>query len=1042
MFEGCSGLTSLDLSNFETGSVTDMTSMFKDCSGLTSLDVSSFDTHNVRSMKYMFGGCSGLTSLDLSNFETGSVTDMTSMFEGCSGLTSLDLSNFETGNVTNMSDMFYGCSGLTSLDISGFETDNVTNMASMFYRCSGLTSLDVSNFETGNVGNMYQMFYGCSGLTNIDVSGFETGNVMSMSGMFKGCRGLRSLDVSNFETGNVTDMSSMFSVCKGLTSLDLSNFDTSKVTYMSDMFSYCDNLTTIYVSSSFTTENVNRSNDMFKNSTNLVGGNNTHYDSSHIDKTYARIDTNDTPGYFTEKNPETGYVNIDNVMLADEEVIISRTDYLQTRYMLAGETVTYSTSETNYDDQGNEIHWVKNGNVWTYTFYVEDPNADWFVWEEPVVAGYISNYTIDNPGTVENQQAKVINYKHENGSSGSSDDENITIEYGSLDISKVLKDSDGNILTPDDDNTEFTITVNLVAPSGYEDLISGTKIFGDYVFRDGVGIIKVHAGQTISIPGVVVGTTYSVDEMSLNGYDSSYDSNTGTIASELESAVTFINTIKERASDDPDNPYSGYVDVKLEKVVTGHFEDDDSYTFEITLNNLDEYKTYVIDKHLRNGNSEVINFVADNTGSANIRISLKNEEHIILKDIPVGAKYKVFEYAGDYTSSYSIVDSNNKHLINNTSGMNSKPNKALSTANETADEGEAIIITYSNKKEQVQDLRLVKVVTDDDDTDSYMFEIEFSNMNDGDSFNSSVGKVTADQEGKAELTIYLAGGEEAEFYSIPVGTKYRIKELASSAIASYTIVDSNGLGKIENASNTNIKPKEALSTELETVNEGENVTVTFVNDTVSVDPEEAKDKIEVSIGVTKIVVNDNEEVLENNEDTFTFELKANDDSYPMPSNAEARVVGNGTASFGTITFTETGTYTYVITEEAEDDKFTYDDTIYTVIFEVTKPEGLLEVSRTVLRNGFIGGTITFTNILKPEPDDEPSEDDKDDDEDYNKEEKEEHNNESNNDSSKSNTSDSKSKGVKTGDIVVIYLVNMAIASIVLVVSIKDKRKRR
>ncbi|MBR2744751.1 MAG: hypothetical protein IKE01_05615 [Clostridia bacterium] len=319
-------------------------------------------------------------------------------------------------------------------------------------------------------------------------------------------------------------------------------------------------------------------------------------------------------------------------------------------------------------------------------------------------------------------------------------------------------------------------------------------------------------------------------------------------------------------------------------------------------------------------------------------------------------------------------------------------------------------------------------------------------MNDGDSFNSSVGKVTADQEEKAELTVYLAGGEEAEFYSVPVGTKYRIKELASTSIASYTIVDSNGLDKIENTSSTNTRPKEALSTELETVNEGEDVTVTFVNDTVSVDPEEAKDKVEVSVGVTKIVVNENEEVLEDNEDTFTFELRANDDSYPMPSSTKATVTGNGTVSFGTITFTETGTYVYEIKEKAEDsDKYTYDDAIYTLVFEVTKPEGLLEVTRTIMRNGFMGSTITFTNILNPEPDDEPSEDDKDDDKD---EEKEEHNeNNNNNDSSNNNTSDeekesNKDNGVKTGDVVVIYLVNMAVASIVLVVSIKDKRKRR
>ena len=40
---------------------------------------------------------------------------------------------------------------------------------------------------------------------------------------------------------------------------------------------------------------------MFFGCTSLVGGNGTKFDASHIDSEYARVDTNDTPGYFTLK---------------------------------------------------------------------------------------------------------------------------------------------------------------------------------------------------------------------------------------------------------------------------------------------------------------------------------------------------------------------------------------------------------------------------------------------------------------------------------------------------------------------------------------------------------------------------------------------------------------------------------------------------------------------------------------------------------------------------------------------------------------------
>ena len=118
-------------------------------------------------MSGMFNSCSGLTNLDLSNFKTDNVTDMSSMFNSCSGLTSLNLSNFETDNVTDMSAMFFYCIALTSLDVSNFKTDNVTDMSSMFCDCRTLSSLDLNSFKTDNLINTKYMFLQCYELTKI-----------------------------------------------------------------------------------------------------------------------------------------------------------------------------------------------------------------------------------------------------------------------------------------------------------------------------------------------------------------------------------------------------------------------------------------------------------------------------------------------------------------------------------------------------------------------------------------------------------------------------------------------------------------------------------------------------------------------------------------------------------------------------------------------------------------------------------------------------------------------------------------------------------
>ena len=64
----------------------------------------------------MFYGCEALTSLDLKNFNTQNVTDMSGMFYGCKALTSLDLQHFNTKKVTDMYEMFSGCEALTNIN--------------------------------------------------------------------------------------------------------------------------------------------------------------------------------------------------------------------------------------------------------------------------------------------------------------------------------------------------------------------------------------------------------------------------------------------------------------------------------------------------------------------------------------------------------------------------------------------------------------------------------------------------------------------------------------------------------------------------------------------------------------------------------------------------------------------------------------------------------------------------------------------------------------------------------------------------------------
>ena len=327
MFSGCTALNSLDIQSFDSKNVVDMKNMFKDCTslislditglsaakplnissmfegctGLKSLDVSKLDTSSTTNMSSLFKGCTGLTSLDITGITTPKAENMSSMFEGCTGLESIDVSSLDASGVTNISSLFKNCTGLTGIDISGLTTSKAVNMSSMFEGCTRLESIDVSKLDTSSATNISSLFKNCTGLTSLDVSSLTTSKAVNMSSMFEGCTGLTSLNVSGLDTSNTLYMNSLFMNCKGLTSIDISGFATSKATNMDSMFAGCIKITTIYASDKWSTDKVSSSTNMLRECISIKGSNGTLYTAYHIDKTYARIDTVDTPGYFTKK---------------------------------------------------------------------------------------------------------------------------------------------------------------------------------------------------------------------------------------------------------------------------------------------------------------------------------------------------------------------------------------------------------------------------------------------------------------------------------------------------------------------------------------------------------------------------------------------------------------------------------------------------------------------------------------------------------------------------------------------------------------------
>ena len=356
-FKGCSNMKEIKgLSNLNTYNVTDMSNMFEGCSSLTSLDLSSFKTDNVTDMSSMFLGCSSLTTIYVGDeWSTGKVTSSYRMFDNCTKLVGGQGTKYDSSHTdyayARIDDGTYGSGYLTYIkepyavlsddgltvtfyydrdklsrngvnigyDNGKWKTPYVTaktavfddsfadcklySTSAWFKGCPNLKEIKgLSNLNTDNVTNMSSMFSGCSSLTSLDLSCFKTDNVTDMSSMFDGCSSLMSLDLSGFKTDDVTYMKYMFSGCSSLTSLDVSSFKTNNVKDIKYMFYGCSNLTTIYAGDGWNVKRVTSDNNMFAYCTKLVGGQGTKYNSSYTDNTYARIDGGtEAPGYLTYK---------------------------------------------------------------------------------------------------------------------------------------------------------------------------------------------------------------------------------------------------------------------------------------------------------------------------------------------------------------------------------------------------------------------------------------------------------------------------------------------------------------------------------------------------------------------------------------------------------------------------------------------------------------------------------------------------------------------------------------------------------------------
>ena len=245
-----------------------------------------------------------VTSIDLSKFDVSNVTNFSnaSIFAG-SSLKTINLNNWNFSSATSLYYLFAGAIYAESISLKNVNTSTITDTGYMFSGLSKLKSIDLSYFDTSSLTNANWMFGGCTSLKSINMDNWDFASLTNLSSFFNGVSSVQEISLKNVNTSNVTSMASMFYGCSSLKQLDLRSFNTSNVTSMDMMFVNASSLTTILVSDDFVVDQVTSSSGMFGNTSSIIGGMGTTYDSSHVDKAYAHYDGGvSNPGYFQKGN--------------------------------------------------------------------------------------------------------------------------------------------------------------------------------------------------------------------------------------------------------------------------------------------------------------------------------------------------------------------------------------------------------------------------------------------------------------------------------------------------------------------------------------------------------------------------------------------------------------------------------------------------------------------------------------------------------------------------------------------------------------------
>ena len=313
-------------------------------------------------------------------------------------------------------------------------------------------------------------------------------------------------------------------------------------------------------------------------------------------------------------------------------------------------------------------------------------------------------------------------------------------DTGNLTVSKTVAGTAGET----DKEFEFTVTLKNT---------DDTALTGDYSYT-GTGAsngtlksgdtFKLKHGQSITITGLPVGTTYEVAETKAEGYTTTKNGDTGTITKDTTATAAFTNT-KNTTPPDPD-PGTGNLTVS--KTVTGNAGDTNKdFNFTVTLDDTTISNTY--------GDMTFTDGVAT--------FKLKHNESKTAANLPAGTGYTVTETEAG-KDGYTTTAENETGTITKGTTVTAKFTNSKSSTPVNPDPDPKPIQKTGN-------LTVSKTVAGDagETNRAFTFKVTLDNA----SINGKYGDMTFTN---GVATITLKHGESKTATGLPDGKSYTVTE--------------------------------------------------------------------------------------------------------------------------------------------------------------------------------------------------------------------------------------------------------------------------